>query len=486
MNVKSSTKQKDNTVELIIQVEKETFEAAVERVYRKQRGSIMVPGFRKGKAPRKVIEGMYGSGVFYEDAVNELYPTAYADAIRQEKLDAVGYPNVELQDLGRDGFTFKAIVTLRPVAKLGNYKGLTAPKTAVKVTAADIEAEMKPLIDRATRLVSVERAAKKKDTAVIDFEGFLDGVPFEGGKGEHYELLLGSGSFVPGFEEGVVGMKPGKEKDITLTFPEDYHADLAGKEVVFHVKLHEVKEHQLPKLDDEFAKDVSEFDTLEELKKDLADKLTQRKEAAAKRDFESAILEQVVSNMEVDIPDVMLDVRVDDMVEDYARRISGQGIPFEQYLQMTGITVEKLKEDARPNALRQIQVELALEAVAKAEKIQVSDQEVEAEYRSLAEQYHMEPDKVKGSVPEESIRKDLMTRKATEVVFSGAKSGKAPAKKEDGEEKPKRTCKKKDDAGEEKPKRTCRKKTEANGENKAEGKKTEGKKAAGKKTGDKE
>ena len=322
MKVTNVEKKEKSTVELTIQVEAGEFEAAVQKAYLKKRNRISVPGFRKGKAPRKIIEGMYGSGVFYEDAIEATYPAAYAEAVKEQGLDDVGYPHVELVEAGKEGYTFKALVSVRPEVKLGEYKGLTAAKEVVKVTDADVDAEMKPYIDRATRLVSVERAAAKGDTAVIDFKGFLNGEPFEGGEAQGHELELGSGAFVPGFEDGVVGMKPGEEKDIDLTFPEDYHEELAGKPVVFHVKLHEVKEHQAPAVDDEFAKDVSEFDTLDEFKADLAKKLTERREAVAQRDFESALLEQVVANMEVEIPDAMVDMRVDEMVEDYARRIS--------------------------------------------------------------------------------------------------------------------------------------------------------------------
>ena len=429
MNVKSCNKQENSTVELVIEVGREEFQAAIEKVYKKQRANIMIPGFRKGKATRKMIENMYGASVFYEDAINELYPEAYAQAVEQEKLDVVGYPKVEMEKIDENGFEFKAVVTIKPEAKLGKYKGLSAPKTVAKVTAADIEAEMKPYVDRATRLVSVERAAKKGDTAVIDFEGFLNGVPFEGGKGEGHELELGSGTFVPGFEDGVIGMKLGEEKDITLTFPEDYHADLAGKEVVFHVTLHEVKEHQKPKVDDEFAKDVSEFDTLKEFKEDLSKKLTARREEAAQREFESALLEQVVNGMEVEIPDAMVDFRVDEIVEDYARRLSAQGIPFEQYMQMTGMTLETLKADARPGALRQVQVDLALDAVIAAENIEVNEDDIKAEFASLAEQYNMELEKVMSVVPMESIKHDLLVKKATEVIYSSAKVSKAAAKK---------------------------------------------------------
>ena len=429
MNVKSCNKQENSTVELVIEVGREEFQAAIEKVYKKQRANIMIPGFRKGKATRKMIENMYGASVFYEDAINELYPEAYAQAVEQEKLDVVGYPKVEMEKIDENGFEFKAVVTIKPEAKLGKYKGLSAPKTVAKVTAADIEAEMKPYVDRATRLVSVERAAKKGDTAVIDFEGLLNGVPFEGGKGEGHELELGSGTFVPGFEDGVIGMMLGEEKDITLTFPEDYHADLAGKEVVFHVTLHEVKEHQKPKVDDEFAKDVSEFDTLKEFKEDLSKKLTARREEAAQREFESALLEQVVNGMEVEIPDAMVDFRVDEIVEDYARRLSAQGIPFEQYMQMTGMTLETLKADARPGALRQVQVDLALDAVIAAENIEVNEDDIKAEFASLAEQYNMELEKVMSVVPMESIKHDLLVKKATEVIYSSAKVSKAAAKK---------------------------------------------------------
>ena len=267
MNVKSVEKQEKSTVELVIEVGKEEFEAAVEKVYKKQRGNISVPGFRKGHAPRKIIEGMYGSGVFYEDAINEIYPEAYAQAIEQEKLDAVAWPKVEIVDVGKEGLTFKAVVTVRPEVKLGDYKDLTAEKNEVTISDEDIDNELKPFISRATRVVTVEREAKNGDTVVIDFEGFQDGVPFEGGKAEGHSLELGSGSFVPGFEEQLVGAKAGDEKELDITFPEDYHEDLAGKAVVFKVKVNEVKEKQEPAVDDEFAKDVSEFDTLADFRK---------------------------------------------------------------------------------------------------------------------------------------------------------------------------------------------------------------------------
>lgn len=472
MKVISNEKKEKSTVELVIEVGAEEFEAAVQKAYLKQRGKIQIPGFRKGKAPRKIIESMYGTGVFYEDAINELYPEAYAQAVEQEKLDVVGYPQIEVEKVDKDGFTFKAVVALKPEVKLGDYKGLTAAKEVAKVTDADVEAELKPYIDRATRLVSVERAAAMGDTTVIDFKGFLNGEPFEGGEAQGHELELGSGAFVPGFEDGVVGMNIGEEKDIELTFPEEYHEGLAGKDVVFHVTLHEVKEHQAPVVDDEFAKDVSEFDTLDEFKADLGKKLTERREAAAQREYESALLEQVVENMEVEIPDAMVDLRVDEMVEDYARRISSQGIPFEQYMQMTGMTLDMLKDQAKPNALRQVQVDLALGAIVEAEKLEVTAEEIEAEYNALAETYSMDVEKVKAAVPTSGVEHDLLMKKATEVVFSSAKVGKAKKttkkaaeKAEDGEEKKsaKKTtrAKKTEDGEEKKPTKKTTKKAEA-------------------------
>ncbi|OUN13078.1 trigger factor [Flavonifractor sp. An9] len=462
MNVKSVEKQEKSAVELVIEIGGEEFEAAVQKAYLKQRNKINVPGFRKGKAPRKIIEGMFGSGVFYEDAINELYPKAYADAVEQEKLDVVSWPNVEVLEAGKDGLTFKATVTVRPEVKLGEYKGLTAEKEEVKITDEDIEGELKPYINRASRMVTVEREAQNGDTVVIDFEGFKDGVPFDGGKAEGHSLELGSSAFIPGFEDQLVGTKAGDEKDVNVTFPEDYHAeDLAGAPVVFKVKVHEVKEKQLPTVDDEFAKDVSEFDTLEAFKKDLADKLTERREAQAKRAFEAAIMEQVMDNMEVEIPDAMVAYETDQMVEDMARRIQAQGIPFEQYMAMTGMTIDIVRSQAAAAAMERVRRDLALGAVVAAENIEISDEDLEAEYKRLADEYHMELDQVKAAAPAEDVKKGLAIQKAEKVIYDSAKVGKAPAKK-------KTTKKKAEEAegeaaeGEEKPKkrRTTKKKTE--------------------------
>ncbi len=473
MNVKSVEKQEKSTVELVIEVGGEEFDAAVEKVYKKQRGSITVPGFRKGHAPRKIIEGMYGSGVFYEDAINEVYPDAYAKAIEQEKLDAVAWPKVEIVSVGKEGLTFKAVVTVRPEVKLGEYKDLTAEKAEVELTDADIDGELKPYISRATRMVTVEREAKNGDTVDIDFEGFKDGEPFEGGKAEGHSLELGSGSFVPGFEEQLVGTKAGDEKDLDITFPEDYHEDLAGKAVVFKVKVNEVKEKQEPVLDDEFAKDVSEFDTLEEFKKDLAAKLKERREAQVQRDFEAALMNQVMDNMEVEIPDAMVDYEAEQLINDMAQRMAAQGIPFDQYMAMTGMNMDVMREQAKVAALERVRRELALGAVAAAEGLDISDEELEEEYKRLSEQYSVSVEEAKKAIRTEDIRRDLLNKKAERVVLDSGKAGKAPKKKA-----AKKSTKKADgesaEAGEEKPKkapakrRTTKKADAEKAESKAE------------------
>ena len=489
MNVKSAEKKENSTVELVIEVSAEEFDAAVEKAYRKSKGSISVPGFRKGKAPRKIIESMYGSGVFYEDAIDEVYPTAYAAAVKEQGLDVVAYPSVEIVSVGKEGLVFKAVVTVKPEVKLGNYKGLTAPKDDVTVTDADIEREMKPLVDRATRLVSVEREAKIGDTVVIDFDGYLNGERFEGGLGTNYSLELGSSTFVPGFEDAVVGMKAGDEKDIDITFPKEYPAELAEKAVVFKVKAHEVKEKVAPALDDEFAKDVSEFETLEELKKDLAAKLEERRQAEADRAYENALMEQVCNNMEVELPEAMIDFRVDEMVQDMSQRVAAQGIPFEEYLKYIGTDINMMKAQMRPSATANLKVTLAMEAIAAAEGLTVSDEEVEEEINKIAEQYGMDAAQVKEMIDTEGLKKDIVNRKASKVVLESGKVGEAPKaeEKKPAAKKPaaKKTTAKKAEDGEEKPaaKKTAAKKAE-DGEEKPAAKKPAAKKTTAKKTED--
>ena len=439
MKVISAEKKEKSTVELTIQVEAEVFEAAVQAAYLKNRKSINVPGFRKGKATRKVIESMFGTGVFYEDAINECYPEAYDAAVAEQGLDVVGYPQTEIVEVGPQGLTFKAVVPVRPEVKLGEYKGLTATKDAAKVTEKDIDNEMKTFVERATRLVSVEREAKMGDTTVIDFEGFDNGTAFEGGKGENYELKLGSGSFVPGFEEQIVGLKAGEENDIDITFPEDYHADLAGKAVVFHIKVNEVKEAQEPVVDDEFAKDVSEFETLKEFRADLGKKIEEKRASQADMDFKSQIMEQVIGNMECEVPDGMIEVEIDRMLEQQAMQLQQYGISMEQYQQMMGVNEAMVRDSARPDALKSIQLRLALGAIAQAEGIEVTEEDLEAEFKKLAEQYQIEIEKVKAAIAAEDLKNDLMMQKAQDLVIAAAKSKKKTTrkKKTDEAEEPK-------------------------------------------------
>ena len=439
MKVTNVEKKENNTVELTIHVDADLFEGAVQQAYLKNRNKITVPGFRKGKATRKLIEGMFGSGFFYEEAINALYPTAYEAAVEQQGLDAVGYPEINVTDVSTEaGLTFTALVTLRPEAKLSQYKGLTAPKAEPTVTEEDIENELKPFITRATRLVSVERAVQNGDTAVIDFEGFDNGTAFEGGKGENYELEIGSGSFVPGFEEQIVGMAIGEEKEINITFPENYHADLAGKPVVFKVKVNEVKEHQVPALDDEFAKDVSEFETLAELKKDLGDKLLERRQEDAQNNFENAIMAQLIDNMEVEIPEVMIEAQLNRVMDDFAMRLQSNGLTMENYAAMMGGNIETVRASARPAAKRQVEMELAMTAIAKAENFQITDEEIEAELQKMSEEYKLEVEKLKAYITIEDLKKDMCLRKASDLVLAEAKVGEAPVKEEAAEEAPKK------------------------------------------------
>ena len=477
MNVKSVVENKEKfEVELTIEVGQEEFEAGLDKAYRKNRGSISVPGFRKGKAPRKVIEGMYGAGVFYEDAIEEIYPQACMQAIEEKGLDSVAPPRVEITDLGKEGFTFKAIVTVRPVITLKQYKGLEADKVLPTVTDAAVDTELKQYVDRATQLEPVDRAAEMGDSMVMDYEGVKDGVPFEGGSAKGYELALGSHTFIPGFEEQVVGMKAGEEKTIDLTFPEDYHAkDLAGQPVQFKVKCVEVKEKKVPAIDDEFAKDVSEFDTLKELKADLKKKITEERQKEADRAFENTLMEQVAEKITADIPDAMVEAQARQFVDNFKMQIAQSGIPYDQYLKMTGMSEDKLLEDAREPALRQVRVDLAVAAIIKAEDIQVTDEDVEAEYQKLAEQYGMELEMVKKYLPADQTKDQLANQKAVAIVVESATATKP--------EKKKATKKTEGAEDEEKPaKKSGAKKASKPAEDAAEGEEKPAKKATAKKT----
>ena len=439
MNVKSVEKLEKSQVAVTVEVTAEEFEAAVQKAYLKMRNKISVPGFRPGKAPRKMIEKLYGEGVFYSDAVDTALPEAYTQAIGSSGLDVVGYPEVEIVDdqIGKDGFTFKATVAVYPEVKLGKYKGVSAPKEEVKVTADDVKERLEQMAERESRLVSVDRKVKKGDTAVIDFEGFDNGVAFEGGKGENHELEIGSGSFVPGFEDQLIGMKDGEEKDIDITFPENYAPDLAGKQVVFHVKVNEVKEKQIPALDDEFAKDVSEFETLKELKDDIKAKIAAEREQSVKIAFENALLEKVAGDIEADIPDAMIDEQCRRFLEEFKQRLQAQGIPYDQYCKMTNMDEAKFMEDGKEPATRQVKMDLAIAAIIKAENLDVTDEEVEEKYKSMAEQYGMELEMLKKYLDAPTVREQLLNEKAVAVVVDSAKAEKA-----EGEEEKKPAAKK--------------------------------------------
>ena len=434
MSVKNCEKREKSMVELTVEVSAADFEAAVEKAYRKQRGKINMPGFRPGKAPRKMIESMYGPEVFYEEAVNIALPDAYMNAVKEQELDVVGYPEVELLEVGKEGFSFKATVAVYPEVTLGQYKGLEAPKAEVKVMAADVNARLKEMAERNSRMVSVDRAVKKGDTANINFEGFLEGVPFEGGKGEDYDLAIGSGSFVPGFEEQLIGMKAEEEKDIDITFPEDYHADLAGKAVVFHVKVNAVKVKEVPAIDDEFAKDVSEFDTLAELKKDVKAKMITEREEAANRAFEDILMEKVAEGLTCDIPDAMVEEQAKRFTDNFKMQLQSQGLSFEQYKQMTNMDEAALLEQAKEPAAHQVRMDLAVGAIIKAENIEATDADVDAEYEKMAKQYGMEVENLKKYIEAEVIREQVVRSKAIAVVVDSAVAVKPEAKAEEKKE----------------------------------------------------
>lgn len=455
MSVKNCEKLEKSMVALTVEVGAADFEAAVEKAYKKQRGQIRVPGFRPGKAPRKMIEAMFGAQVFYEEAVNIALPVAYEEAVKEQELQVVGYPQVELLDVGKEGFSFKATVAVFPEMTLGQYKGLEAPRAEAKVTDEDVDARLKEMAERNSRMVSVDRAVEKGDIANINFEGFLDGEPFDGGKGEDHDLEIGSGSFVPGFEDQLIGMKAEEERDIDITFPEDYHADLAGKAVVFHVKVNAVKVKEVPAIDDEFAKDVSEFDTLDELKADVRGKITAEREEAAGRAFEDILMGKVADGLTGEIPDAMVEAQAQRFVDNFRMQIQSQGLPFDKYLEMTNMDVDSLLEQAKEPAARQVKMDLAVGAIIKAEGLEATDEDVDAEYEKMAKQYGMEAEEIKKYMDAEVIREQVLREKAIRVVVDSAvavepviqaeEPAQAPAGEAPAEEKPKakRTRKKK-------------------------------------------
>lgn len=429
MNVKSIEKTENSTATVVLEVEKAQFQAALDKAYRKVKNDIYIPGFRKGKAPRKIVEGMYGANVFYEDAINLMFPEIWAEATEGADLKVVGNPSVSDLNVEENGNLVLTVEAgLYPEVTLGEYKGIEAEKPSVEVSDEEVDAEVKKLADRNATVETVERAAADGDTVVIDFEGFMDGVAFEGGAGDNHSLKLGSGTFISGFEEQLVGVSAGEEKDVNVTFPEDYGAaELAGKPAVFKVKVHEVKATNTPELDDEFAKDVSETaDTLEDLKKELREKLEKEKSENAENAFKNAVMETAIKNMTVTIPDAMVEAQLDDIMQQYAMSMQQSGFSLEQYAQMMGTTVQGVRESQRASAMSQIQNTLLLEKVAEVENIEITDEQVEESYKQMAEQYEMEIEKVKEYVPAEEIKRDQKFQKAMEIITDSAVA-KAPA-----------------------------------------------------------
>ncbi len=420
-------KLEKNMAKLTIEASAEDFEKAIQKVYLKARGRINIPGFRKGKAPRKLIEKMYGTGVFYEDAANDLIPTAYAEALKDCDLEIVSRPEINVTQIeSGKPFIFTAEVAVKPEVTLGEYKGVEVEKSDVEVTDEDINKEVDKERENNSRTIDVDdRAVESGDIIKLDFDGSVDGVPFAGGKAENYTLTIGSGSFIPGFEDQLIGTKIGEEKDVTVTFPEDYHEkSLAGKEAVFKCKVNAITVKELPEADDEFASEVSEFETLAEYKEDIKKKLTEKKEKEARAKKEAQAIEKAVENATMEIPDAMIDTQVQSMMEDFARRMQSQGLSLEQYFQFTGMDVKKMHDQMKPEALKRIQNSLVLEAVAKAENIEISDEKVDEEIAKMAEAYKMEVEKLKGIIGDserDQMKKDLAVQAAADLIADAAK-----------------------------------------------------------------
>lgn len=420
MNVKSVEKE-NGKAKVVVEIDKPEFEQALNKAYAKCRKDIMLPGFRKGKAPRKMVESMYGATVFYEDAVNEIFPEIYTTAIVDQQLKAVGSPSVSNMDTPDEGGVVLTIETeLYPEVTLGQYKGIEVPKREVKVEESEVDAEVNRMAERNARIETVDRAAQMGDTVVIDFEGFEGGKPFQGGKAEDYSLTLGSGSFIPGFEEALVGAVAGEERDVNVTFPENYAKELAGKPAVFKCKVHEVKESIKPELDDEFAKDVSEFDTLDALKNDIRERFTKSREEQNERAFESSAVQLAAANMTCNVPACMIDEQVDHQIEQFAYQLQSQGMKMEDYTKMIGGDLSSLRQSMRPMAEQTVRSDILLSEIARAENLEVTDEEVEEELKKLAEQYQMELDKVKAAVDTAAVKSDLMGKKTAKIITDNA------------------------------------------------------------------
>ena len=482
MSLKSVKNGEKNQSILEIQIPKADFEAQVNKVFKKQASRISVPGFRKGKAPRAIVEKMYGKGIFYEDALNELLPGVLEEAVKEAKIEVVSQPELELGDIDENGVALTAKYYTKPEITVKNYKGIKAEKSVKKVAKAEVDAELERVRQRNSRTIEItDRAAENDDIAIIDFEGFIGDKAFEGGKGEAHHLKLGSGQFIPGFEEQIVGHKIGDNFDVTVTFPADYMAEeLKGKEAVFKVALNGIEKVELPELDDEFAKDVSDFDTLAEYKKDIKAKIEKRNAEEAEHQVEEQLLTGIIEGIEGDIPACMFENEAENMFQDYGNRLMQQGLSMDMYLQYSGMTREKMLEEFRPQAERQVKATLALEAIAKAEKFDISAEEVEAEYARVAENYKIDVEKAKEFIPEEVIRKDVSARKAVELIKASAQITEAAATEKKTASTAKKTTAKAEGEKKAPAKKTTStaKKTTA----KAEGEKAPAKKAPAKKT----
>ena len=418
-------KLEKNMAKLTIEVPAAELDKAIKTVYNKQKGHFNVPGFRKGKVPYNMVEKMYGAVIFYEEAANELIPTAYAKAYEECGLDIVSQPEINVVQIEKGKpFIFTAEVAVKPEVTLGEYKGLEVEKTSTRVTQKEVDARIQEEAEKNARTIVVERPVQDGDEVVLDFEGFVDGEAFEGGKGENYPLTIGSGSFIPGFEEQLVGVEAEKEVEVNVTFPEEYHAEnLAGKAAVFKCTVHEIKAKELPEIDDEFAAEVSEFDTLDEYKADVKAKIKEEKAAEAKAKKEDQAVEKAIANATMEIPAAMIETQAQQIIDDFARRLQSQGLNMEQYLQFTGMTVEKLLEDARPQAQKRIETRLVLEAVAKAENIEISDEKLDEELAKMAASYGMEVDKLKefmGEAEKKQMKEDMAVQEAVTFLAENA------------------------------------------------------------------
>ena len=435
MNVKNVEKE-NGKAKITVEIGKEEFEAALTKAYLKVKKSIQVPGFRKGKAPRKIVEAMYGAQVFYEDAIEEIFPDIYTAAVVDQQIKAVGQPSIANMETPEEGGVVLTVATeLYPEVTLGQYKGLEVPKAEATVTDEEVEAEVDRLAQQNARIATVDRPAQKGDTVVLDFEGFVDGAAFEGGKGENHSLELGSGQFIPGFEDQLVGVSAGESKDVVVTFPEKYGAkDLAGKEATFKCTVHEVKEKSLPEKDDEFAKDVSEFDTLDELRADIRARALKEKEDGIRSAFENACVAKAVENMTAEIPACMIEEQLDKQIEEFGYQLQRNGMSMDDYVKMLGGDTSRLRDTFRPMAENNVKANVLIAQIIDEEKIEVSDEEVEAEVAKLAEQYKMEADKVKEYLPVESIKSDLSYRKAVKLIADSAVPVAPKAEEEAAEE----------------------------------------------------